>query len=206
MEMVYVVERSDLFESFYPQGFTSLSNVLDELDTMACLHEGFFVQRSVAEHRPDWKQIIPYAVLRQGDKVWLMTRSKEGGEDRLHDMKYIGVGGHTNPYDEDYGNVPCWDRAMEREFNEEAEVWLEGVRLIDPDELHVRVLGFINDDSNAVGAVHFGLVYELQIPEGAVVVTEDKGAWVHIDDVDGLDEGEVENWTKLIISSICEEH
>src|SRR3954454_9273568 len=62
---------------------------------------GEFRPRPDAEQDPSWKQVIPYVVLRDGDAIFLMRRTRAGGDERLHDRYSIGIGGHVNPQDED---------------------------------------------------------------------------------------------------------
>ena len=50
--------------------------------------------RPAAETDRSIKQIIPYLVLRDGDRIFLMKRTRAGGDARLHDQYTIGVGGH----------------------------------------------------------------------------------------------------------------
>ena len=60
---------------------------------------GFFVDRAAAETDATIKQIIPYLVLRDGDRIFLMKRTRAGGDARLHELYSVGVGGHLNPGD-----------------------------------------------------------------------------------------------------------
>jgi len=53
-----------------------------------------FAPRAQMEVDPSWKQLIPYLVLRDGDRYFLMRRTRAGGDARLHDRWSIGVGGH----------------------------------------------------------------------------------------------------------------
>ena len=53
----------------------------------------------VAEESPAFKQLIPYIVLRDGERVFFMQRTDAGGDPRLHGKASIGVGGHLNPVD-----------------------------------------------------------------------------------------------------------
>ncbi len=203
MEFVYVVERSvfDKHLGYYPHGFL-LNHGDDSLKIARCLPEGFFVQRAIAEHRPDWKQIIPYVLLRSGPFIWVMKRGDKGGEKRLHGMHYIGVGGHINPEDADDG-LPSWDRAMIREYHEECEAFLpQGGRVMPRENVDTRIVGIINDDSNEVGAVHLGLVSQIILPPECKVKTEDEGRWVHLTDAKLIDTGEFESWTGLILEGI----
>jgi predicted NUDIX family phosphoesterase len=105
---------------------------------------GEFRPRGEAEQDPSWKQVIPYLVLRDGDEIFLMRRTRAGGDERLHDRYSIGIGGHVNPEDEDVhgGLVREWQEEIEADFA--------------PDFVPIGVL---NDDDNDVGAVHLGLVF-----------------------------------------------
>ncbi len=96
------------------------------------------------EADPDFKQIIPYLVLRDGEAYFLMRRTRAGGDVRLHDRWSIGVGGHLNPGDEDL------DGGLRREWSEEL------VADFVPD---FRFIGLLNDDTTPVGEVHLGAVF-----------------------------------------------
>jgi predicted NUDIX family phosphoesterase len=61
---------------------------------------GRYAPRAAMEVDPRHKQIIPYLVLRDGDRYFLMRRTRAGVDRRLHDHWSIGVGGHLNPGDE----------------------------------------------------------------------------------------------------------
>lgn len=105
---------------------------------------GTFRPRPEAETDPSWKQIIPYLVLRDGERIFLMRRTRAGGDERLHERYTIGIGGHLNPQDAD----PMG--GLKREWAEEIEADFEPI--FEP-------LGVLNDDDNNVGTVHLGLVY-----------------------------------------------
>lgn len=112
---------------------------------LAAIREsGSFRPRSEAETDPSWKQVIPYLVLRDGARIFLMRRTRAGGDERLHERYTIGIGGHVNPGDAD----PV--AGLQREWGEEIEADFEPT---------FRPLGVLNDDDNAVGTVHIGLVY-----------------------------------------------
>ena len=61
---------------------------------------GRYEPRAEMEVDPSFKQIIPYLVLRDGERYFLMRRTRPGGDARLHDRWSIGVGGHIEPGDE----------------------------------------------------------------------------------------------------------
>jgi predicted NUDIX family phosphoesterase len=101
--------------------------------------------RGQAEQDASWKQIIPYLLMRDGDRLFLMQRTSGGADARLHDLWSIGIGGHLNPED---GGVL---EGLRREFHEEmAADW-------DPSP---RLIGLLNDDDVLVGQVHLGVVFE----------------------------------------------
>ena len=93
---------------------------------------------------PSLKQIIPYLVLRDGERYFLMRRTRAGGDARLHDRWSIGVGGHLNPGDDGLAG------GLRREWHEELVADFEPV--FDP-------VALLNDDTTEVGAVHLGVVY-----------------------------------------------
>jgi len=198
MRFVYVIERSvlDKHLGFYPHGFM-LNHGDESLKIAECIPQGFFVQRDIAEHRPDWKQIIPYCVITQNDKLWVMQRNG-GGEGRLEGRFYLGVGGHINPcdWDEDGGALQDpWHNGMERELSEEAKFTKDGEVWTPPLP---EMVGYVNDDNTEVGSVHFGLVYVLTLPPAVEIETEDKGCWMEIADIELMDTGKQESWTQMI--------
>jgi predicted NUDIX family phosphoesterase len=106
--------------------------------------EGEFRRRGEMERDRSWKQVIPYLVLRDGSRYFLMRRTSAGGDARLHDLWTIGVGGHVNPGDGDIAG------GLRREWREEVEADFE------PE---FELIGLINDDTTDVGGVHVGAVY-----------------------------------------------
>jgi predicted NUDIX family phosphoesterase len=149
---------------------------------------GAFRPRSAMELDPEWKQVIPYPVLRDGDAWFLMRRTKAGSDARLHDRFSIGVGGHVNPADG--GLDGDLRRALEREWHEELDVTFV------PE---FRFVGLLNDDSTPVGAVHLGVVYEGDAAGRAVSIREtDKlsGSFVDAAAVAAVAD-RLETWSRL---------
>jgi predicted NUDIX family phosphoesterase len=133
--------------------------------TMAALRaavatHGRFIDRPLAEEDPTFKQLIPYVVVREGALVYLMERTAAGGDARLHGKASIGVGGHLNPVD--HGEDPLTD-GLRREWSEE---------LIANWEPEFRLVGLLNDDSNPVGSVHLGVVFEVEAAGRPIEVRE----------------------------------
>src|ERR1044072_8468502 len=54
---------------------------------------GTYEPRARMEQDPSFKQVIPYLVLRDGPRYFLMQRTAAGGAARLHDGYAVGVVG-----------------------------------------------------------------------------------------------------------------
>lgn len=151
---------------------------------LALASAGRFVPRADAEVDPDLKQIIPYLVLRDADRYFLMRRTRAGGDARLHERWSIGVGGHLNPGDGDLA------RGLLREWREEVEAAF--VPTFD-------FVGLLNDDDTEVGSVHLGVVFVADAAGRPVRVREtDKleGAFAPVAAVEEVRE-RLETWSAL---------
>lgn len=115
-----------------------------------------FLPRPAAEHDPTHKQLIPYLVLRHGDRVLGYTRGQSGGESRLHAKMSIGIGGHINDGDTHAAHFDraAYLRAIDRELQEELEI---------PGGYRHRTVALLNDESNEVGRVHLGVVHLVEV-------------------------------------------
>ncbi len=190
-EEVLVVPRARLFASGEFHGFSS-TGVASYLSTVAA--HAFFALRDRVERDPSLKQIIPYLVLRHGDRVLLVRRTQAGSEARLREKFSIGLGGHINPEDVGDAGDPV-DAGLRRELAEEVEV---------PAGWHARPVGVLNDDQEAVGSVHFGIVYIVDLPSPAVRVREGTklhGALATLEEVRAVYPG-LETWSQFVVDAI----
>ena len=153
-ELVLVVPRDVLPDRAAWHGLRS-----EGLDDFADLveREGSFRPRPAMEVDRSFKQVIPYLVLRDGERFFLMRRTRAGGDPRLHDRYSIGVGGHINPGD---GGL---SGGLRREWAEEVAADFE------PD---FRLVALLNDDTTDVGSVHLGAVYVADAAGRAVAIRE----------------------------------
>lgn len=187
-EQVLVVPR----ESIVPgPGWLGVrrDGVAEALATVA--REGRFLRRADAEDDPAHKQVIPYLVLRDGDRWFLMRRTRAGGDARLHDRWSIGVGGHLNPGDGDVLG------GLRREWAEELAA--DFLPAFTP-------VGLLNDDTTAVGAVHIGIVYLADAGGRAVAIREtDKlaGAFATTRAVARVRDA-METWSRLVFDALTE--
>jgi predicted NUDIX family phosphoesterase len=117
-----------------------------------------FMPRARAEGDVNFKQLIPYAVLKYRDQVFQYTRGQGAGEKRLRANRSIGIGGHINPVDHASNEHP-YRQGLLREIAE--EVLLESA-------YQEKCIGFINDDSSPVGQVHLGIVHLFELAEPRV--------------------------------------
>ena len=141
VERVLVIPRAALMED--PGWLGVTSEHLEGFEDLVA-REGRFEPRPEMEVDRAWKQVIPYLVLRDGERFFLMRRTRAGADARLHDRYSIGVGGHLNPGD---GGVLG---GLRREWNEELSADFE------PE---FRLVGLLNDDTTDVGAVHLGAIF-----------------------------------------------
>ena len=123
----------------------------------AIARKGRYEPRSEVESDPRWKQVIPYLVLRDGQRYFLMRRTRAGADARLHERYSIGIGGHLNPGDADLAG------GLAREWAEELEA------AFVPE---FRLIGLLNDDETDVGRVHVGVVFVAEADGRPVAVRE----------------------------------
>ena len=180
-ELVFVVPRASIADEAGWYGIRT-----DDLDAFleALERDGRYEARTAMEVDPSFKQVIPYLVLRDGERFFLMRRTKAGVDARLHDRYSIGVGGHLNPGD---GGVLG---GLRREWHEEL------VAEFEPD---FQLVGLLNDDRTEVGAVHLGAVYVADATGRPVEIREtDKlsGAFAEPHEVAAVVD-RMETWSRL---------
>lgn len=201
-ERVVVVPRARLF----PEACAPFRGVATDLPSVQAMWRSVAsywttLPRTQAEADPDWKQIIPYVVLRRGADVFSYRRLAGAGEARLRGLWSLGLGGHMN----DTGERP-FERLvlanLERELREEVRFLPGGFALPAP-----RLVGFVNDDDTAVGAVHLGLLYVLELPPpvDVRVAETDKleGCWQPLAAWAGTD-APLETWSALAAACLLQ--
>jgi predicted NUDIX family phosphoesterase len=181
-EQVLVIPRAALMGD--PGWHGVIDGKQDALDDLIRA-EGRFVDRVAAEVDRTLKQVIPYLVLRDGDRYFLMRRTRAGTDARLHDRYSIGVGGHLNPGDVDLAG------GLRREWSEEVDAGF------DPE---FRLIGLLNDDTTDVGSVHLGAVFIADAAGRHVAIRETEklsGAFVQSPEVVAVLD-RLETWSALV--------
>jgi predicted NUDIX family phosphoesterase len=182
-EQVLVVPRAALMG---PQGWHGIRRQGVEELLAAIDRESRFAPRAAMEVDPDFKQVIPYLVLRDGPRWFLMRRTRAGGDARLHDRWSVGVGGHLNPGDRDLAG------GLRREWHEEV------VADFVPE---FRLVGLLNDDDTDVGRVHVGVVFIADAAGRPVTIRETaklEGRFAEPAEVEAVRAG-METWSQLVL-------
>ncbi len=187
-ERVYVVPRHAVIRG---EGWLGIrtEGAAGLLEAIAA--SGHFEPRPRMEIDPEFKQVIPYLVLRDGQRWFLMRRTQAGGDARLHDRWTIGIGGHLNPGDVDIAG------GLAREWGEEV------VADFVPDR---RFVGLLNDDTTEVGRVHLGVVFVADAAGRTVTVREtDKlaGEFVEAAEVRAVHD-RLETWSRIAFDLLDE--
>ena len=177
---IMVVERDLLLAERPFQGFSPAAGY--DYESLV-LKNYRYEQREEAEGNPALKQPIAYCIILNPalGRIFAYKRS-EGKEDydeaRLRGKWSLGIGGHIDRTDLTAENPIR--ASMLRELEEEITITVA---------LEPRILGYINDDMDMVGKVHFGLLYRLdtearEITQRAREIAEARmltaGEWQHM--------------------------
>jgi predicted NUDIX family phosphoesterase len=155
------------------------SQIIDLID-----RTHFFILRADAEVSPQYRQVIPYVIITNGDEVFTLRRTPKQSEARLHHKVSIGVGGHINP---GHGIVD----GLRQELDEEVDI---------AGDYDLQFAGIINDEQTDVGRVHLGVVYLLRLSGKNVSVRETEkmtGQWLPRRELLVLRES-METWSQIV--------
>lgn len=190
-ESILVVRREYL-APYLTEDFGLITEGVEEIVRVIEAHHEFR-PRPEMETDPAYKQIIPYVLVTRGAEAFVMQRLKRGGEQRLHGLLSLGVGGHINPVDEAGGSALT--AGLRREVDEEVAV--ERAASLTP-------LGVINNDRDEVGRVHLGFLFRLEA-EGAVTVRETEklsGSFMPIAALPALRD-KMEGWSQIALEVLA---
>ena len=185
-EEVMVVETL-LLEPSLRQGIIADDDAAERLLDIIDRHH-FFLVRRIAEQSPEYRQIIPYVVIRCGDEWFVTRRTNKGTDARLHEKIALGVGGHIS------AGLDVVD-GMRKELDE--EVAIDG-------DYDLTFAGILNDESTEVARVHLGIVYILDAPSRDVRVLETEkliGEWHPLSELAAMQEA-MESWSQIVYAEL----
>lgn len=143
-------------QNLYSRGLLAGFEPMDD-ESIASMIDGngaVWMSRLECESDPSFKQIIPYCVVQHNDTVLSYRRYSRNSEDRLHNARSIGFGGHVEHQDHDpESHLFTIRNTLYREIQEELRFDRDGTP---------KFKGLINDESNDVGKVHLGALFLLQ--------------------------------------------
>ena len=166
---------------------------------------GSVLRRGDVEEDMSYLQPIPAMVLKRGNEYFAYTRLEGGGEERLHNMSSLTVGGHMNLEQEEYWNFEhLLALGAARELEEEVYILDENGKEIDnhfeiTKEMTIAGLGYT--DVSSVDAVHLAVYSVITIPESYDVKVKEtdvlKGEFKTLEEVKKMN---LENWSKMALS------
>lgn len=193
-EQILVVDRETLFDNEVNafNGFISKDDARYQ-EIVKTFKDFQVKRRGDMEEDPSFKQLISYCIIANGDETLVYKRLAGGGEQRLHGLLSIGIGGHMNDVEEE-SNIDDKLRINAlRELNEEVGINAEDIQ-------NFGIHGLINDDDNEVGKVHIGLVLKVEVDKEKIVNNEADTIELSWEKNDQLsDMSPYESWSELII-------
>lgn len=166
--------------------------------------------RSVAEHDYNYKQLVVYSLINYEDVFLSYQRTPKTAEARLKDRYSIGIGGHVNVQDTNQLSLFGADDERWKDFLLEA-VWREvneEVQIHGTIAQAPKLICFINDDSNDVGQVHFGVVWLVKLAEPKVTKRGEGGigklSFQGLTSLSSMGE-RLESWSQLLVDHLLRE-
>lgn len=157
----------------------------------------YFGPKEQLEHDESFRQLVVYILIVNKSEVVCYRRTRQGGENRLHNQLSLGIGGHVNMTDvrTDANTIDvCYTlyNAYLRERNEELAGYFEWAKII----------GLLKCSETAVNRVHLGIVYLVHTDNLPLVID------IAISDLKMVPFTEVaqlenlENWSQLLVPYI----
>lgn len=160
------------------------------------------MKRDKAELDENYKQIVNYVLVLQQDILFSYKRGKKLGEARLFENYSIGIGGHISSDDPYLFSSNKISLALELITESVKREIKEEIGLEDGYDLNIEAL--INDDTNAVGKVHFGIIFLAKIIDNQKIEKEQSindAKFRTIQEIKNNSE-KYENWSKICITEI----
>ena len=199
---------SGLLPENYPES-SIIHGVSDDVEDVAWLDEcgarGFFMPRGLVEDNPDYKQVIPYIIVRDDTHVFAYQR--DGAESRLTKKVSIGIGGHVNLKDHMFPNPISNSvyKAAFREFNEELAIpnlTHSAEMLISYHLSRPTFVLYAGKAEDIVNSVHIGSVFIIKLSKEQLksATLKEEGKQLSLMTVDELKNcDDLEEWSRLVV-------
>ena len=191
MDTVLVLDTSKVQNYLVNKDFSLLVDHKNEiLQSIYDNHK--FLIRDEIEEDINYRQIIPYCLLKYGGRYVLFERLKKQSEVRLHSKLSLGAGGHINNQDDANEPSKIIENCIKRELDEEILVNYDMTK-------DITYVGVINDALSEVSMSHLGLLFEINLRDDNFQVREKNkmvAQWVTAEDIKSKYEL-LENWSKI---------
>lgn len=145
---ILVVKADTLYQKKQFEGFC----LAEDYNFEKVILENFEYQnRGEMEIDPSFQQTIPYGIIVNQKTHKVIAYQRDGvnsGEQRLHNKRSLGLGGHIEVEEKDAQNP--LQATLVKEIRE--EIGLDSITSF-------KIIGYLNDNSDEVGKVHFGVLY-----------------------------------------------
>lgn len=141
-----------------------------------------------------FKQVVPYTLVVCGSRVLTYRRGAQSVEGRLTGARSVGIGGHVSTHDPS-AHGPTYEEARDSEIAEELRI--RGAH-------RMAQVAVLNDNSDEVGRVHFGVIYVLLLENPRVSRNEEVITELRFEDKLELRRTirDYENWSRICIGSL----
>lgn len=187
-----VVKRDILFNNRTFQGFLPFAE--HDYISLILANLEYHLRGDKLENDANLQQIIPYVWIVNPISKKIFAYQRASGKQNYKEVRLMnkiscGIGGHIDREDSDN---PI-EKAMMRELMEE---------VVMKEYPQPKIVGFLNDDSDSVGRVHFGVVAIVETNEDVQKGDNEmeSGRFYSIEELEALfsdSKNEVESWTKI---------
>ncbi len=200
-EEVLVVSRKILFphRNYHFEGFREVGEGTPDYEKIIERNFQTMLHKDASKEF-HFKQPIAYVAVFNlwEEKFFMYQRALKNGERGLLGKLSVGFGGHMNPVERVKGGIR---KSLAREVGKETGLGERGF-------IEVQPVGFINDESNDVNAVHFGLLYLAVTSSSTLSPQEEEIARWWLTDLDTMKdmkrnpEYNIETWTKIALEHL----
>jgi predicted NUDIX family phosphoesterase len=200
-------EKVLCFKKDFMGGFTNLNgSITDVYDSNLywlnhCYSNAEYLERSIVEGNPDYKQLIPYVVALNfsGKEPKVFSYTRAGSEDRLKDLISIGLGGHINPCDFSDSFITTVNNNVVRELCEELDLGEFEARDAISNRMSMveSIIYLSSDNDSTVNDDHLGIMLKVHLPSSVTMSSEGKDSkWRSLEELKSCN---LEDWSRIAL-------